>query len=59
LTAANNLTVTRTQYGGPAPDREFLYYEIVGGGHVWPSGPEQGLQASEEIWRFFSRYVGE
>ncbi|HET6227551.1 MAG TPA: PHB depolymerase family esterase [Bacteroidia bacterium] len=37
-------------------------YKVVGGGHAWPgapfnlSGTNQDFSASNEIWRFFSKY---
>jgi hypothetical protein len=44
---------------------EVLFYRIEGGGHTWPSGmnhPEflgnvnRDINATEEIWKFFSRH---
>ena len=44
---------------------EVLFYRIEGGGHTWPGGgsqpPQNGtvnrdINASEEIWKFFSRH---
>ena len=44
---------------------EVLFYRIVGGSHTWPGGLSyQGLpvnrdiSASEELWKFFSRFGG-
>ena len=37
---------------------EVWLYEIVGGGHDWPgSSGNMDIQASEEIWGFFSQYT--
>jgi len=38
------------------------HYKVIGGGHTWPGTPYGGtgtnydINASEEIWNFFSRY---
>ena len=37
---------------------EFIYYEIVGGGHDWPGAwGNEDINVSEEIWNFFSRHL--
>jgi len=37
-----------------------LHYKIIGGGHTWPGntggGTNRDIDASEEIWNFFSRF---
>jgi polyhydroxybutyrate depolymerase len=35
-----------------------VHYKIIGAGHTWPgnSGANRDIDASEEIWNFFSRY---
>jgi polyhydroxybutyrate depolymerase len=42
---------------------EVMYYRILGGGHTWPGGATIGslvvnrdINASDEIWEFFSRH---
>ena len=37
---------------------EVWLYEVVGGGHDWPgSNGNMDINASEEIWSFFSQYT--
>ena len=37
---------------------EFVYFEIVGGGHDWPGAwGNEDIDASEEIWSFFKRHL--
>ena len=37
---------------------EVWLYEVVGGGHDWPgSSGNMDIQASEQIWSFFSQYT--
>ena len=37
---------------------EVWLYEVIGGGHDWPgSSGNMDIQASEEIWSFFSQYT--
>jgi hypothetical protein len=37
---------------------EVWLYEVVGGGHDWPgSSGNMDINASEEIWEFFSQYT--
>ncbi|MFT4735501.1 MAG: polyhydroxybutyrate depolymerase [Algoriphagus sp.] len=37
---------------------EFLYFEVVGGGHDWPGAwGNQDINASKEIWNFFKTHL--
>jgi polyhydroxybutyrate depolymerase len=56
-------TVTEYSYK-PCNESEILHYKVSGGGHCWPGsatapglGPtNMDIDASKEIWKFFSRY---
>jgi polyhydroxybutyrate depolymerase len=52
--------VVRSNYTSEGAKCEFLYYEVVGGGHDWPGAWGNGdVDASKEIWNFFKRYQRE
>lgn len=39
-------------------EAKFIYYEVIGGGHDWPGAwGNQDINASEEIWQFFAKYL--
>jgi polyhydroxybutyrate depolymerase len=58
--------VRRREYVGCAHDAGVVFYTVDGGGHTWPGGPPfpqwllgkttQNIDASREMWAFFSRY---
>jgi polyhydroxybutyrate depolymerase len=44
-------------YNGPN-DNEVWLYRVVGGGHDWPgSSGNMDINASEEVWNFFSQFL--
>lgn len=46
------------KYLSKNPKSEFLYYEIIGGGHDWPGAwGNEDIDATKEIWNFFSRHL--
>jgi polyhydroxybutyrate depolymerase len=53
-------TVELFVYGEGDNNVSVLHYKIIGGGHTWPGntggGTNRDIDASEEIWNFFSRY---
>ena len=57
-------TVEHYVYGGGDDGVEVEHFKIIGGGHTWPgwiwggagTGHNQDINASAEIWRFFSKY---
>lgn len=60
LDATDGSTVEHFVYGDQGVTVEHL--KIIGGGHAWPGGTDGragtnfDIHASEEIWKFFSRY---
>ncbi|THD66522.1 hypothetical protein E7Z59_12045 [Robertkochia marina] len=50
-------TVQEHRYTGGANDMDVHHLKVIGGGHHWP-GPHgnKDINASEEIWKFFSLY---
>ena len=62
----NGPLVSVSTYGSCKKNGQVKLYRIEGGGHVWPGEPEdisrsgaakigRGIDASEEIWKFFKR----
>ena len=50
--------VINHRYSGCIDNAEVWLYEVVGGGHDWPgSNGNMDINASEEIWNFFSQYT--
>lgn len=51
-------TIVADYYVNKSSGREVWFYHVVGGGHDWigRSG-NKDIDASEEIWKFFSRYM--
>ena len=53
-------TITTRDYYGPCKDNsEVILYTVNGMGHVWPGGfgvESWDIDASEEIWAFFTRH---
>jgi polyhydroxybutyrate depolymerase len=65
---ADGTRATLSRWGGCAEGAEVLLYTVEGGGHAWPGGREnlpavivgktsRELDASEEAWRFVSRFA--
>ncbi len=60
---ADGSTVDHVNYDCSASETSVEHYKVSGGGHTWPgtvlSGPgtNQDMDASAEIWKFFSRYA--
>ncbi|MEP1124837.1 MAG: PHB depolymerase family esterase [Ilumatobacter sp.] len=59
--------VVRYDYAGCADDVALAFYEIIGGGHTWPSSPlsdvldgfgyfTQDVDATRDAWAFMSQY---
>jgi len=52
--------VVSNLYTHEAAKSEFLYYEVVGGGHDWPGAwGNEDIDASKEVWNFFKRHQRE
>jgi len=50
--------VINHRYFDCSDDAEVWLYEVVGGGHDWPgSSGNMDIEASEEIWNFFSQFT--
>ncbi|HOY08132.1 MAG TPA: PHB depolymerase family esterase, partial [Saprospiraceae bacterium] len=55
-------TAERFVYSGGDAGSTVEHYKIIGGGHTWPGAAfiigvtNQDFKASQEIWRFFSKY---
>ena len=50
--------VVNHRYFDCSDDAEVWLYEVVGGGHDWPgSSGNMDIEASEEIWNFFSQFT--
>lgn len=48
--------VVRSNYTSSKAKNEFLYFEVVGGGHDWPGAwGNEDIDASKEIWNFFKK----
>jgi polyhydroxybutyrate depolymerase len=65
---ADNTSITLTRYAGCTGGGENRFYDVVGGGHTWPSGVQYqpvviigrtsgDIDANQEIWRFFRNSV--
>lgn len=65
-TMENSPIVSVYTYGSCQDHSQVKLYKIDGGGHEWPGEPEdisrsgaakigRGIDASEEIWKFFKR----
>lgn len=58
LVKTDSSRVVLETYRNKASAQEFLYYKVVGGDHDWPGAwGNEDMNASEEIWRFFERYL--
>jgi polyhydroxybutyrate depolymerase len=52
--------VVSQKYVDIKDENEFLYYEVVGGGHDWPGAwGNHDINASQEIWNFFQCHLKE
>ena len=50
--------VVNHRYFDCSDDAEVWLYEVIGGGHDWPgSSGNMDIEASEEIWNFFSQFT--
>ncbi len=62
IDAADGCTVEHYVYGGGNAGSTVELFKVLGGGHTWPGAvfntgiTNQDINASVEIWRFFSRY---
>lgn len=63
--AGDGITVRRRRFGPGREKAEVILYEIVGGGHTWPGGPDlarflgptcRDIDAAELIWAFFAEH---
>ncbi len=56
-------TVERVLYAGGEQGTEVLHFKVEGGQHAWPGsiyggpGTNWDINASQEIWKFFSRFT--
>lgn len=59
---SDGCTAERQYYGGGNNGTTVEHYKITGGAHTWPGsafggvGTNQDIDASKEIWAFFSKY---
>lgn len=59
---ADGCTAEHSVYNGGDAGSTVEHYKIIGGGHTWPGAAfiigvtNQDFKASQEIWRFFSKY---
>lgn len=62
LYTSDSCTVEHYLYTGGTNGATVELFKIIGGGHTWPGAPvdigvtNQDIDASEEIWRFFSQF---
>jgi polyhydroxybutyrate depolymerase len=62
INTADGCTAEHYQYNGGTGGSNVELYKIIGGTHSWPGFPFGGvgtnldINASKEIWRFFSKY---
>lgn len=63
IDTTDNSTVTVSYYGPCSESTEVILYTIINGGHTWPGASliigttNQDIDASVEIWDFFSRFT--
>jgi polyhydroxybutyrate depolymerase len=66
--AVDGTSIATTRYASCAAGAENRFYDVVGGGHTWPGGEQYlpvsrigrtstDMNASQEMWRFFSQFV--
>ncbi|MES2762178.1 MAG: T9SS type A sorting domain-containing protein [Bacteroidota bacterium] len=62
ISTTDGCTAEHYKYSGGIGGSSVELYKIIGGGHTWPGFPFGGvgtnmdMNASKEIWRFFSKY---
>ena len=62
INQADGCTAEHQVYANGTNGAEVEHYKIIGGVHAWPGsafggvGTNQDMDASKEIWRFFSKY---
>lgn len=62
INTTDGCTAEHYFYGGGDLGSTVEHYKIIGGGHTWPGSifpigvTNQDINASREIWRFFSQY---
>ena len=49
--------IVRHRWWTAADDTEVIFYEVIGGKHIWPDRlGRPGVSLAEEIWQFFARH---
>jgi len=57
LVSTDGSTVIHYEYSGGNNGSEVVHFKVINGGHDWPGAwGNQDINASVEIWRFFSNY---
>ena len=62
ISTTDACTAERYLYSGGLNGSTVEHFKVIGGGHTWPGSffsigvTNQDIQASREIWRFFSQY---
>lgn len=62
IDTSDGCTAEHYLYTGGENGSTVEHFKIIGGGHTWPGSPinigvtNQDINASKEIWRFFSQY---
>lgn len=63
IVTTDNCTAEHYVYTGGTRGATVEFFKIIGGGHNWPGAPisingntNMDINASKEIWRFFSKY---
>lgn len=55
---ADSSYVIKERYVNAANDHEVWFYKVVNGKHDWPGySGNMDIRASEEVWRFFTKYL--
>lgn len=50
--------IVRNYYISTTRESDFVYYEVIGGGHDWPGAwGNEDIDTSEAIWTFFKRHL--
>lgn len=55
-TENDGLTFEKFSYGGCSDSSEVILFKATGMTHTWPYTPANDIDATEEIWEFFSRH---
>jgi polyhydroxybutyrate depolymerase len=57
LVSTDGSTVIHYEYSGGNNGSEVVHFKVINGGHDWPGAfGNQDINASIEIWRFFSKF---